>query len=245
MGLGLAAPYLLVAAAPRLAGALPRPGRWFGVLRAILGFALAGTAVWLLFVLAALSGPGVALGSGAALATVLGLLMVKTRYPIPVPAARLASAAAAIIVVGSVLWPAFAGIEPARPPAAAGPWRRFDPAVVPRLVADGKVVFVDVSAAWCLTCKVNEAAVLDRAPVAGRLFGGKGRRDARRLDATRSGADPFSPKLRPLRHPVRCGLWAGPTRRRGAARTALGLGRNAGARPRRPRSEAGRFGRSN
>ncbi len=171
MGLGLAAPYLLVAAAPRLAGALPRPGRWFGVLRAILGFALAGTAVWLLFVLAALSGPGVALGSGAALATVLGLLMVKTRYRIPVPAARLASAAAAIIVAGSVLWPAFAGIEPARPPAAAGPWRRFDPAAVQRLVADGKVVFVDVSAAWCLTCKVNEAAVLDRAPVAGRLFG--------------------------------------------------------------------------
>ncbi len=171
MGLGLAAPYLLVAAAPRLAGALPRPGRWFGMMRAILGLALAGTAVWLLFVLAALSGPGVALGSGAALATVLGLLMVKTRYRIPMPAARLASAAAAIIVAGSVLWPAFAGIEPARPPAAAGPWRRFDPAAVQRLVADGKVVFVDVSATWCLTCKVNEAAVLDRAPVAGRLFG--------------------------------------------------------------------------
>jgi suppressor for copper-sensitivity B len=172
MGLGLAAPYLLVAAAPRLAGALPRPGRWFGAMRAILGLALAGTAVWLLFVLAALSGPGVALGTGAALATVLGLLLVKSRYRIPVPAARLASAAAAIIVAGSVLWPAFAGIEPARPAATAGPWRRFEPTAVPQLVADGKVVFVDVTAAWCLTCKVNEAAVLDRAPVSGRLFGG-------------------------------------------------------------------------
>jgi suppressor for copper-sensitivity B len=171
MGLGLAAPYLLVAAAPRLAGAMPRPGRWFGVLRAILGFALAGTAVWLLFVLAALSGPGVAFGSGAGLATVLGLLLLKSRNHIPVPAARLASAAAAIIVAGAVLWPAFAGIEPVRPPAVAGPWRRFDPTAIPRLVADGKVVFVDVSAAWCLTCKVNEAAVLDRPPVAGRLFG--------------------------------------------------------------------------
>jgi suppressor for copper-sensitivity B len=171
MGLGLAAPYLLVAAAPRLAGALPRPGPWLGAMRAILGLLLAGTAAWLLFVLAALSGPAVALGAGGALATVLGLLLLKSRYRIPAPAARLASAAAAIIVAGSVLWPAFAGIAPGRPPAAAGAWRRFDPAAVQRLVADGKVVFVDVSAAWCLTCKVNEAAVLDRAPVADRLFG--------------------------------------------------------------------------
>jgi suppressor for copper-sensitivity B len=171
MGLGLAAPYLLVAAAPRLVAALPRPGRWFGVLRAILGLALEGTAVWLLFVLAALSGPGVALGTGAALATVLGLLLVKSRPRIPAPAARLASAAAAIIVAGAVLWPAVAGIEAGGAAASAGPWQRFDPAAVARLVAEGKVVFVDVSAAWCLTCKVNEAAVLDRAPVAGRLFG--------------------------------------------------------------------------
>jgi suppressor for copper-sensitivity B len=171
MGLGLAAPYLLVAAAPRLAAALPRPGRWLGTMRAVLGLALAGTAVWLLFVLAALSGPGLALGTGAALAIVLGLLLLKSRRGIPAPAARLASAAAAAVVVGSVLWPAFAGIEWARPAVAAGPWRPFDPAAVQQLVADGRVVFVDVSAAWCLTCKVNEAAVLDRAPVAARLFG--------------------------------------------------------------------------
>jgi suppressor for copper-sensitivity B len=169
MGLGLAAPYLLVAAAPGLARALPRPGPWFGVMRAILGLLLAGTALWLLFVLAALSGVGVALGTGAALTAVLGLLLLKSR--IPAPAARLASAAAAILVAGSVLWPAFAGIATGRPPAAAGAWQRFDPAAVHRLVADGRVVFVDVSAAWCLTCKVNEAAVLDRAPVADRLFG--------------------------------------------------------------------------
>jgi suppressor for copper-sensitivity B len=171
MGLGLAAPYMLVAAAPRIAGALPRPGRWFGVIRALLGLALAGTAVWLLFVLAALSGTGAALVTGTALAAVLGLLLLKSRNRIPAPVARLASATAAIIVAGSVLWPAFAGIDPARPAAAVGPWRPFDPATVQQLVAGGKVVFVDVSAAWCLTCKVNEAAVLDRAPVAGRLFG--------------------------------------------------------------------------
>jgi suppressor for copper-sensitivity B len=139
-------------------------------MRALLGFALAGTAVWLLVVLAALSGPRVALGTGAALVAVLGLLIVRSRPGMPAFAARFASLAAALVVAGSVLWPAFAGVEAARPVVAAGPWQRFDPAAVPRLVADGKVVFVDVSAAWCLTCKVNEAAVLDRPPVAHRLF---------------------------------------------------------------------------
>jgi suppressor for copper-sensitivity B len=55
------------------------------------------------------------------------------------------------------------------PNAAAHPWRPFDEAGLHRLVAQQKVVFVDVTAAWCLTCKVNELAVLDRAPVADRL----------------------------------------------------------------------------
>ena len=48
-------------------------------------------------------------------------------------------------------------------------WQSFDPDAIRRHVAEGKVVFVDVTAAWCLTCKVNDAAVLDRAPVADRL----------------------------------------------------------------------------
>ena len=57
------------------------------------------------------------------------------------------------------------------PKASAGRWRPLEPGEIQRLVGQGKTVFVDVTAAWCLTCKVNEAAVLDRDPVAGRLFG--------------------------------------------------------------------------
>ncbi|MGH7061191.1 MAG: thioredoxin family protein, partial [Stellaceae bacterium] len=171
MGLGLASPYLLVAAAPRLVAFLPRPGRWLYVLRAVLGAALAGTALWLLSVLAALSGTRVALETGAALVLVLLLLALKSRRGTPAFAARLASAATAIVVAGSVLWPAFAGVERATPAAEAGRWQKFDAAAIHRLVARGKTVFVDVTAAWCLTCKVNEAAVLDRERVARRLFG--------------------------------------------------------------------------
>jgi suppressor for copper-sensitivity B len=55
------------------------------------------------------------------------------------------------------------------PQADAGQWQPFDKAALHRLVATRKTVFVDVTAAWCLTCKANELAVLERAPAADRL----------------------------------------------------------------------------
>jgi suppressor for copper-sensitivity B len=170
LGLGFAAPYLAVAAFPRLVRLLPKPGRWMDWLCAGLGVVLAGTAVWLLFVLAALSGERVALGAASALALVLGLLALRQWRGLPAFAARLASATSIALVAAAVLWPAFAGVE-SEAAATAGPWHRFDPNAIPQLVGAGKTVFVDVTAAWCLTCKVNEAAVLDRDPVASRLFG--------------------------------------------------------------------------
>ncbi len=171
LGLGMAAPYLAIAAVPRLVRLLPRPGRWMNGLRLILGAALAATAIWLLFVLAALSGPRVALAAAAALTAVVVLLALKSRHIIPGGAARPTTAAAAVLVAAAVLWPALAGVAPPGPAVTAGHWRAFDPQAIRQLVGQGKIVFVDVTAAWCLTCKVNEAAVLDRAPVAPRLFG--------------------------------------------------------------------------
>jgi len=171
LGLGFAAPYLAAAAFPQLVRVLPKPGRWMTGLRAMLGVAMAGTAVWLLFVLAALSGERIALGTAAALAIVLGLLAVKSRRGLPAFAARLASAATAAVVAAAVLWPAFAGVERAGTAVTPAGWRPFDAGAIDRLVGGGKTVFVDVTAVWCLTCKVNEAAVLDREPVASRLFG--------------------------------------------------------------------------
>ena len=171
LGMGMAAPYLAVAAAPRLVRRLPRPGRWMNGVRVVLGFALAGTAVWLLSVLVALSGTRVALAAAAALLAVVVLLALQSRRIVPAGATRLTTAAAAALVAAAVLWPAFAGVAASSADLTAGRWRPFEPGEIQRLVGQGKTVFVDVSAAWCLTCKVNEAAVLDRDPVAGRLFG--------------------------------------------------------------------------
>ncbi|MBF0130046.1 MAG: thioredoxin family protein, partial [Alphaproteobacteria bacterium] len=113
LGLGMASPYLAVAALPSLATRLPRPGRWMLRVKAFMGVLLAGTAVWLLTVLAALTGGG----------------------------------------------------EPQRD----GNWIPFDPSVLAREVAGGRNVFVDVTADWCVTCKVNKAAVIDRDEVTRRL----------------------------------------------------------------------------
>ncbi len=168
-GLGMAAPFLAVAAVPGAVGWLPRPGRWMVWLRRVLGFALLGTAGWLLSVLALEADTGAALLAGAMLAALLSVLAWRHRRPARRPGATIAALALAAV---AVLAPALRGqagpiAAPAHP--AAELWRPFDEAVLRAAVTQGQVVFVNVTAAWCLTCKVNELTVLDRAPVAERL----------------------------------------------------------------------------
>ncbi len=168
LGLGLALPYLAVAAFPGLAGRLPRPGPWMVMLRRILGLALAGTALWLLTVLAAQVGATAAALAGLLLAGVGLLLFLRARLRGRVLAAAVSALALAALALplgfGTTTRP-----EPAAGTAAAGDWRPLDTAEIDRLVAAGKVVFVDVTADWCLTCRVNKTLVLDDGQVAERL----------------------------------------------------------------------------
>jgi suppressor for copper-sensitivity B len=162
LGIGMALPYLAVAAVPALARALPRPGRWMIYLRWVLGVLLLGTAIWLLVIL------GGELGTRAALALALllgfaALALIVLREPI----ARWSLVAIALAAGFAV--PAFSPLPLAAAATATGPWQPFDPAAISGLVRDGHVVLVDVTADWCLTCKVNERLVLDSAPVRGAL----------------------------------------------------------------------------
>jgi suppressor for copper-sensitivity B len=167
LGLGMAAPLLAVAAAPGLVRLLPRPGPWMVVLQRVLGVALAGTAAWLLWVVAQVSGVVAATVTGAALAAMVGALALRGGTGGRGRRAGVAGALAVIAVLVPSLVP-----PPAVPASSAGQaaqWRPFDQDAIRREVAAGRLVFVDVTAAWCLTCKLNEAAVLDRAPVLDRL----------------------------------------------------------------------------
>jgi suppressor for copper-sensitivity B len=159
LGVGFAAPYLVVAALPRLAALLPRPGHWMVAVRRLLGVALAGTALWLVSVIAVETGPGALVIALAMAVAVAALAFLRT------PWARGAVVAAALI---AAMLPAALPRQPEAPVKDAF-WRPFDPVALSQLVHDGHVVFVDVTADWCLTCKVNERLVLERAPVRDRL----------------------------------------------------------------------------
>ncbi|TCS62656.1 protein-disulfide reductase DsbD family protein [Varunaivibrio sulfuroxidans] len=172
LGIGLALPYLLVAAFPRLATRLPKPGRWMEVLRRILGFVLAATAIWLLSVLKAQVGDTAAILIGALMATSIGVLWLHKRLPERFAPAGWAALLSLFIV--AFLVPTMAFLRPATPQSQSTPalnalWKPFDEAAISRLVAQGKTVFVDVTADWCITCQANKALVLSKDDIMKRL----------------------------------------------------------------------------
>jgi suppressor for copper-sensitivity B len=175
LGLGLAAPYLLVAAWPRIATGLPRPGPWMITLRRILGAALLLTALWLVSVLWALAGITATVLTVVLLAAVLAALTLRLK------SRRLGSAGLSVAVLCLIAVLALPVVFDGTKPQAAGEatvdagvhWQPFDHVRLLNYVAGGKVVFVDVTADWCLTCKANKALVIDRGEVAERLRSGE------------------------------------------------------------------------
>jgi thiol:disulfide interchange protein DsbD len=168
MGLGMAAPYALLALAPGLAGRLPRPGLWMERLKQALAFPMYGAALWLLWVLAQLTGPeglaaalagGLLVGFGAwALGTAQG---ARGRWR---PFGR--GAAALALVLAALLLPRLhAAPAPADAATAEAGGEAWSEARVAAARAEGRPVFVNLTAAWCITCKVNERMALGTDPV--------------------------------------------------------------------------------
>ncbi|MGH6882692.1 MAG: protein-disulfide reductase DsbD family protein, partial [Hypericibacter sp.] len=166
MGLGLALPYLAIAAFPGIAVALPRPGRWMIHLRRLLGIALAATAAWLLSVLAGDIGIwGVAILAGLLIALAMALALL---HRLPDNKRPLLWGGAAVLGIAALALPALISSGPtaqARTQAQAGlagGWVPFEEARIGDLVAQGRTVIVDVTADWCITCLANKTLVLDR-----------------------------------------------------------------------------------
>jgi thiol:disulfide interchange protein DsbD len=163
MGLGLALPYALLAAAPGLARFLPRPGAWMEILRQVLAFPMYGAAVWLLWVVSQEAGPDGVLAVGGGLvavgfaAWVFGRTQGGTRRQWGIAAAVLGVAAALAILPGIKL--ANFGA------AAAETIEAFTPERLAALRAEGRPVFVNMTAAWCVSCLVNERVALSPSAV--------------------------------------------------------------------------------
>lgn len=168
LGLGLALPFLLIGFVPTLARLLPRPGAWMETMKQLLAFPMYASAAWLVWVLVQQRGADAfALWAVAAIALVLGLwAWTRTRHG----GANWARVLALLALVG-IAWalhgisglarPAKAATAAASTSASNAPVA-FSPETLATLRAEGRPVFVNITADWCVTCKANERAVFAR-----------------------------------------------------------------------------------
>ncbi len=167
MGLGLAAPYVALASIPGLSSLLPRPGGWMLIFKQILAFPMYGAAVWLLWVVSQEAGPSGVLVTASGVVLIgfagwaFGMTQTTGRTTV-VRSGRMArtAALAALLTAGAML-PGLTG-APAASLAASDPLSEaFTPARLAALRNEGRPVFVNMTAAWCVTCLVNERVALD------------------------------------------------------------------------------------
>ena len=173
MGVGLALPYLLASFVPAVAKCLPHPGPWMVVLRQVLAFPMLATVVWLLWVLGqqtSLDAMMYALGGLLAIAGLIWALQLRHRSA---PLLRLVFA----LVLALIGWTFTHEVTQTSGPAASAPtsnasikgWQAWSQANVDQALAQGHPVFVDFTAAWCVTCQINKKTTLSNAELVADL----------------------------------------------------------------------------
>jgi thiol:disulfide interchange protein len=174
MGLGLASPYIAFAELPGLAGIMPRPGRWMEVLKQALAFPMYGAAAWLLWVVSQEAGSvGVLVtATGAVLIAFAAWLLGAAQASSDQPGAGHRMQRIGQIAALAALLAAGATLAEIRESAATGTSIQaengaepFTPARLAALRAQGRPVFVNMTAAWCVTCLVNERVAIATTPV--------------------------------------------------------------------------------
>ena len=168
LGLGMALPYFVLAWFPQWRRVLPRPGPWMLRLKQLLAFPLYATVAWLVWVLAAQVGIDAVIRIGIALVLVAFALWAWRTWRAAARRAWSGVALVGAVAAMFVAWPLFAGertTADAPKAQATDGWQPYSAARVAGLTAQGRPVFVDFTAAWCITCQVNERLVLNDANV--------------------------------------------------------------------------------
>ena len=178
LGVGLALPYLAASFVPAVARALPRPGVWMDTFRKLMAFPMLATVVWLVWVLGQQSGIN---GAGALLMLLVGLAFLVWAVSLAGGSRRWMTGAAGA-VMALLLW-AFGpqvtdvsdmglsttastnGANGTNTTTAGALWQAWSPGAAEQLVATGRPVFVDFTAAWCVTCQYNKKTTLANAEV--------------------------------------------------------------------------------
>ncbi len=170
MGLGLAAPYLLASFMPAVARLLPHPGPWMVTLRQLLAFPMLATVVWLLWVL------GQQTSLDATMFALAGLLLLAAFIWAITQHSRAARGLAWLLAAG-LAWGALNFAEELKAPATravesdtttsngSAIWQPWSEAAVAQSLAQGRPVFVDFTAAWCVTCQINKKSTLSDSEV--------------------------------------------------------------------------------
>jgi len=173
-GLGLALPYLVVCAFPAVLKVFPKPGPWMVTLQKAMGVLLLATVAWLLWIVNQQAGnTGVALFLSLVLVSGVFSFIIGKFAPPGVAFAREAGAFAVAVIILAGGWFAFAAPQYGKilderfnarmaQQVLEGGWYRYSPELVAEFAKAGRTIFIDATADWCLTCKANEAAVLDQ-----------------------------------------------------------------------------------
>lgn len=167
IGVGLAAPFVAITLVPGWARLVPRSGPWMIQLRAVLGFALLATLVWLLWVVGRQVGTeGLSLLLAFLLVLAMGVWVYGARQKTSEDGrAPLAAAVLVLLTLAALVWLPLEPVPLQSAPddaATEGSADRFDPNAVARELAAGRPAFVYFTADWCLTCKLNESTVLSQ-----------------------------------------------------------------------------------
>ena len=166
IGLGMALPYLAASAIPAVARMLPRPGAWMVTFRQLMAFPMFATVVWLVWVLgqqSGIDGAGALLGLLVLMALSIWALTLKGRT-------RSVIATLSIAAFALFIWSTGKNITKLQEnnvavAAKSDGWQPWEPGRVEQMTSSGQSVFVDFTAAWCVTCQYNKKTTLSNALV--------------------------------------------------------------------------------
>jgi thiol:disulfide interchange protein len=166
IGLGMALPYLAASAIPAVARWMPRPGAWMVTFKQLMAFPMFATVVWLVWVLgqqSGIDGAGALLGLLVLMTLAIWALTLKGTARTVIATLSVAACAYGIWVIG----PNVTKIQDVQNSSTASTsgWQAWEPGRVDQLTASGQSVFVDFTAAWCVTCQYNKKTTLSNAAV--------------------------------------------------------------------------------
>ena len=166
IGLGMALPYLAASAVPAIANALPRPGAWMVTFKQLMAFPMFATVAWLVWVLgqqSGIDGAGALLGLLVLLSLAIWSLTLKGNARNTIATFSIAACALFIWATGQNITKV-QETNVAQASLSTG-WQAWEPGRVDQLTSTGQSVFVDFTAAWCVTCQYNKKTTLSHPDV--------------------------------------------------------------------------------